>query len=902
MGGSRATQTPRIIIICIGAVLFALVFYFSIGAKAQEEAQPPVVPDPAQELETALPEEEAAPLLPSESPAEPLPAEPTPPAELSPAEPPPHEAEPPPHEDESPPEPEAPPDEPPPPPFEFPIPELGNCADTGECQSYCDDLSHREVCAEFGAKHGLISEDDAEKAADLPPTGPGGCQGEAECKVYCQDLAHGQECLDFAVQNGLMSEDEIKKAELLLEGKGLGGCSSPEECKAFCEDPSNHDVCFEFAKENELLGQEEIAEIEAHEKALEDFEEGPGGCESEDKCRAYCQDTAHADECLEFGVKQGVISEEEAKRFKKLALGGGPGGCKGEVECKAYCDEPSHQAECIDFAVENGFMSKEEAKFAKKLAGKTGPGGCRGQECRAYCENPANMEACISFAGQEGLISSAELAQARKFMKIAQEGGPGGCHGGIECKNYCESSDHQDECFSFAKGKGLLNPEDERNFEIGKKLQQKVKESGGPGGCHDDNECRSYCGEPGHVEECVAFGSAHAGISEEEVRKMLKDFTTGHMGPPGEFGPPEDIRRFEKEVHSRFEQFRDLESRFRGGEGSPGMMPFGGPGGPGGMMSGGMTEGDFTGSFSGPGGCKTPAECMSYCREHLEECRHVDSSGAPPPREGQPPGSEIEKILPPTTGQEVSPTSRSAAAISLDKEPTGLFRLVIRDRDGLQEFSLALSSGSNYGSGLTGCPREYVNNTVRFTESDFPITAAYVIDCTGTKHDLTLAPPYGPSVAPSIPSETIPYPDLHPPAGLELPAGLPTFPSPATGGNAKVYLVPLYQYGPDKYSIVVEDPDGVKEFSVIGSGGQGLYGGGYNTYRPCNDSENLKRPSSTVTIPISYFPLKATVSDCNGQKQDIPSVVPSAPTSLNPLEDGLAQIGTGILRILGLRP
>lgn len=871
---SRPTALRLAIFTVVG-----LIFYFSIGVSAKEEGIPPQKPSPApaeepngaslEPIEGPPPEDEAG-VQPSET--EPL-IQPT--------------------EDETPPEPEVPSAEveSPSPPFEFPIPELSNCANTDECKAYCDDLANSQACAEFGATHGLISEDDAEKAADLPPTGPGGCKGDDECKVYCQDPAHGQECLDFAIQHGLMSKEDIKRAKLLLEGNGPGGCSSAEGCEAFCGDPANQGACFEFAKEHELLTQEEIREIEAHKKALEDFKESPGGCKSETECRTYCQDTVHADECLDFGLKQGVISEEEAGRFRKLALTGGPGGCKGEVECKAYCEDLSHQTECIDFAVRNGFMSEEEAKLARKMAGKTGPGGCQGRQCRDYCENPANTEVCISFAEQEGLMSGKELAQARKFMKIAQEGGPGGCRGGAECKNYCENPDRQDECFSFAKDKGLISPEDERSFEIGKKLQQKVKESGGPGGCRNDSECRSYCGEPGHVEECVAFGAAHGGISEEEIRKMLKDFTEGRIGPPGEFGPPEDIKRFEKEVQSRFEQFRNLESRFRGGEGGgPGMMPFGGP--PAGMMAGGLE-----GGFSGPGGCKTPAECMSYCREHLDKCMDFSpgaGGGGLPSGEsgGEIPSTEIQAEKPTT------PTSRggSLASISLVKESTGLFRLTIRDRDGLQKFSLALSGGSNYGGDLNGCPVEYVRNTVRFTESDFPIRSAYVIDCIGTKHEITLGPPYGPSATPAIAPETTPYP------GLQPPAGLPTVPDRASEGNAKVYLTPLYQYGPDKYSIVVEDPDGVKEFSVTGSGAQGLYGGGYNTYRPCNDAENLKRPSGTVTIPMSYFPLRAAVTDCGGQKQDIPFVVPSTPGSLNPLENGLASIATGILRILGFWP
>lgn len=333
----------------------------------------------------------------------------------------------------------------------------------------------------------------------------------------------------------------------------LGNCADRESCKAYCDDTAHSAGCFEFAQKHGLASREESAGA----KILKETEQGPGGCQDENECRTYCNDPAHIDECLAFAEEHGFVSKEDAARVRKAGFTTGPGGCKGD-QCRDYCEDPAHHAECIEFAEKNGLMSKEEVARARKFAGKEGPGGCRGEECRKFCENPANQEICLEFAAREGLMPPEELERARKFLKASQEGGPGGCKG-QECRTYCEDPAHQDECFEFAKKQGLINPEDEKRFETGKKIRQKMQETGGPGGCKTEEECHAYCSDPGRVEECVAFGAAHGGIPEGEVRQMLKDFQEHRFEAQGGFRPPEEFRRFEEEAHRRFQEFRELE-------------------------------------------------------------------------------------------------------------------------------------------------------------------------------------------------------------------------------------------------------------------------------------------------------------------------------------------------------
>lgn len=492
----------------------------------------------------------------------------------------------------------------------FPVVELENCADQAACKVFCDDLSHKEACLVFAEKHGFASKEEIEKNKNLPPVGPGGCTTQEECRVYCDNSANTDECLAFAEKYGFQSREVSERAKLIKIQGGPGKCQSEKECRAYCENPSNQKECFEFAQKHGLIDKQEAKMIR---KVME--EGGPGGCHSEEECRDYCENQDHFQECVEFGEKNGMISEEEAARIKRMPPVG-PGSCRGE-ECRDYCENPDHQEECLKFAEENDLLPKEELERAKKMIGKTGPGGCRGHQCRDYCENPEHQEECLNFAIENNLIPKEEAERGMKFMKAAKEGGPGGCRG-EECRDYCENEEHREECFEFAKDNGFIPEEELRRAEKGMSLSKKVKEIGGPGGCREEEKCREYCLDSSNVEECAAFAVEQGGFSLEEAKMMLKEFTGQH--PDSRFKQPEDFRRFEEDRFRRFEEFRQLEDKFRSGSI---------------MMSKGIpNEMSSGGFFAGPGGCKTPEECIKFCSDSINRdvCAIFNpSQGAVPP-------------------------------------------------------------------------------------------------------------------------------------------------------------------------------------------------------------------------------------------------------------------------------
>lgn len=242
----------------------------------------------------------------------------------------------------------------------------------------------------------------------------------------------------------------------------------------------------------------------------------------------------------------------------------GPGGCTTKEECRSYCDEDGHKEECLTFAVQNGLMSQEEADRARKFLNQTGPGGCRGEECKEYCSDPSHKEECIDFAVKNGLIQPEEAERFRKFKEIEEKGGPGGCKGEA-CRTYCEDESHRDECFAFAKEKGLIGEEEVKQFETGLKIREKIKESGGPGGCKSENECHSYCSDVSRVEECVKFGAQHTGKSEAEIEKMLREFKDikSHMQERGMRGEGFDRPGFRSDFGDGKFEDREFQENFQ---------------------------------------------------------------------------------------------------------------------------------------------------------------------------------------------------------------------------------------------------------------------------------------------------------------------------------------------------
>lgn len=334
-----------------------------------------------------------------------------------------------------------------------------------------------------------------------------------------------------------------------------------------------------------------------------------GNCTSQSACKTYCDDPAHSSACLDFAEKNGLMTPQEVATAKKVTSGqlNGPGGCTSKDQCQAYCNDISHIEECVTFAKANNLMPPQDLAQAEKIANalKQGvkPPNCKNkEECNVYCNQPAHMEECTTFAFAAGLITGQEKTNAEGMLKAIKAGvNPPACQGKDACDKYCSDPAHQDECTKFAVAAGFMSQADLQKMQEG---QQQFKQG--------------LLNATGKLKDCLvaAFGGDLSNVSptKDNGDKMQKcfeqfppqqgqgqgaqngqpeQFGPGQGGQPGQFGPGQ-------------------------GQGPQNGQPgqFGPEQGP------GPQNGQPNGNFVGPGGCKTPGECSTYCASHPDECKN----------------------------------------------------------------------------------------------------------------------------------------------------------------------------------------------------------------------------------------------------------------------------------------
>ena len=374
-----------------------------------------------------------------------------------------------------------------------------------------------------------------------PVAGLGNCKNEAACRAYCEEGAHILECTTFGEKHNLVTREEAEEArkfaDVLTRG-GLGGCRDEKTCRAYCEDIAHIDECLQVAETHNLLPSQELAEAKQIAKALKEGTSLPGGCRTRAECESYCTAPSRINECLDFAEKAGFMSPEEiaeARKFTPLIQNGQtPGKCTSKEQCEAYCQDDVHFQECVDFALANDLLSREEAELIRKSGGK-GPGGCKSKaQCEAYCSDPANVETCLNFAEQAGLVTKEEAQIARSMGGK----GPGGCRSTAECEAYCRDASHREECLTIGLKSGMISEED---ATFARTL-----------GCGSQEECMEMCQKPENLERCQAMLNQ---FHPEQAREREE----------GERRGGEERHRQEGEIRSEQESIirSETESRVR---------------------------------------------------------------------------------------------------------------------------------------------------------------------------------------------------------------------------------------------------------------------------------------------------------------------------------------------------
>lgn len=135
-----------------------------------------------------------------------------------------------------------------------------------------------------------------------------------------------------------------------------------------------------------------------------------------------------------FG-QEGSSSGENVKKvnisFPIVELGN----CGSIQECKAYCDQPANQQACMNFAKLKGLKKKEQKGLNQELLekAKTFLGCDSAQSCREFCQKEVNFEKCSLFAQENklrgGLKNASGSGMIRNELKEGFEGTKSGVPG-----------------------------------------------------------------------------------------------------------------------------------------------------------------------------------------------------------------------------------------------------------------------------------------------------------------------------------------------------------------------------------------------------------------------------------------------------------------------------------------
>lgn len=253
----------------------------------------------------------------------------------------------------------------------------------------------------------------------------------------------------------------------------LDNCQNREDCKAFCDKIANLERCFNFSEKHNLLTMCDSDKVKTFLHALKSGTDLLP-CETKAECLDFCSKPENLDQCLVFSEKTGIISREQALLIK-ITGGVGPGQCKNKEDCKNYCSEENNVDECLAFALEYGFMSQVQAAEAiriRDIALQGGPGGCVGlKQCRDYCSISSNFDECINFGKETGIIS---LEQVEKIEEFIKQGGPGGCRTRQECSQYCQNPENIMQCLEFMIEENYFSQEAIKSMED--KIEQTKEE------------------------------------------------------------------------------------------------------------------------------------------------------------------------------------------------------------------------------------------------------------------------------------------------------------------------------------------------------------------------------------------------------------------------------------------
>lgn len=186
------------------------------------------------------------------------------------------------------------------------------------CEKFCENPDNAETCFNFAKEHGLISDEELKQmeggkkqmqdALNNAPVEVINCLSGILGVDTVQKIKNGTampskqagdamgQCFQSTMgPNNQQGPQTGPEGGQVPEGfTGPGGCKSPEECQAFCQDPNNQTICENY-QWNPMRGPNEQEQQQQQNMMNQPKQTGPGGCQSQEECQAYC--SSHPQEC-----------------------------------------------------------------------------------------------------------------------------------------------------------------------------------------------------------------------------------------------------------------------------------------------------------------------------------------------------------------------------------------------------------------------------------------------------------------------------------------------------------------------------------------------------------------------------------------------------------------------------
>ncbi|MBI5620774.1 hypothetical protein HY949_03280 [Candidatus Gottesmanbacteria bacterium] len=322
------------------------------------------------------------------------------------------------------------------------------------------------------------------------------------------------------------------------------------------------------------------------------------------------------------------------------------GYCRDAKECYLYCQIPENKSACWSYGKYKvgrdvlgvTTMSEDEKRMMESKAKKysvTFPiadlGNCSGpQECRDFCEQPANQTACMDFAKKKGFDKEMqrppEGMDTRKRDELLEKAKTElGCTSMESCKSTCQQ--YPERCESFAKKHGVYEePPEGRGRYSAQKKQELMQKAQSELGCTSMESCKSTCEQ--YPERCMAFAKKHGFNKDEQgqrsdqeqsgpLRPSASKANQYQQGEPQGTSPNFGTQRFGKGSCDSEESCktycREHPDECPGFQGYTRATQAG-------SQSSTQIQQQSQGSYMGPSGCRTEAECESWCKGNPDKC------------------------------------------------------------------------------------------------------------------------------------------------------------------------------------------------------------------------------------------------------------------------------------------